>query len=64
MGITKRKTIPLRAVLALLMAVLGSSGAWAANGTISGFGTQADPYLLEDLDDWTEFSNAEHAASY
>ncbi len=51
-------------LMTLLVAMLGSSGAWALNGTISGSGTEADPYLLEDAADWTEFANAAYAASY
>ena len=60
----KRKTILARAAMTLLLAVLGSTGAWAENGTISGSGTQADPFLLADAADWAVFSNESNRATY
>ena len=60
----KLKTILARAMMTLLVAMLGSSGAWAANGTISGSGTKDSPYLLEDAADWATFANYVNRETY
>ena len=39
-------------------------GAWATGGTISGTGTQADPYLLADAADWAVFANESNHSTY
>ena len=54
----KRKLIIITFLLAF------GIGAWATGGTISGTGTQADPYLLEDAADWAVFSNESNHSTY
>jgi hypothetical protein len=47
------------------MAVLvGSTSLWAAGGDLPGSGTEADPYLIEDLADFDEFADSVNAATY
>lgn len=43
-----------RAAMILLLAVLGSTGAWAA-ASLSGSGTQSDPYMINSDADWETF---------
>ena len=54
----KRKLIIITFLLAF------GIGAWATGGTISGTGTQADPYLLEDAADWAVFANESNHSTY
>ena len=55
----KRITFFRRAVLTLLLAVAGSSPAWAQQ--LSGSGTAEDPYLIQSDADWITFCNKEVA---
>ena len=54
----KRKLIIITFLLAF------GIGAWATGGTISGNGSQADPYLLADAADWAVFSNESNHSTY
>ena len=54
----KRKLIIITFLLAF------GIGAWATGGTISGNGSQADPYLLADAADWAVFTTESKHATY
>ena len=47
--------------MTLLLAMLTTVGAWA---TITGSGTQTDPYVLNDAADWATFANSNNANTY
>jgi hypothetical protein len=42
----------------ILFALLASSSAWAAGGSLPGSGTESDPFLIEDFYDWNAFANS------
>ena len=48
----KRVSFLARAAMTLLLTVLCSTGAWA---TITGAGTQDNPYVIADANDWATF---------
>ena len=48
----------------LFLVVLSSTSLWAADGVLSGSGTEADPYLIEDVNDLQAFSNADNQEMY
>ena len=50
----KRVSFLARAAMTLLLTVLCSTGAWA---TITGDGTQDNPYVIADANDWETFVN-------
>ena len=54
----KKKTI------LALFAMTVCTSAWATDGTISGDGSQANPYLLADAADWAVFSNESNHNTY
>ena len=49
-GVIKMKVVKFLTVM--FMAVLGVCPVWGANGVLPGSGTEADPYLIEDLADF------------
>ena len=53
-----------RHLFASLMCLAISITALAANGTLPGAGTEADPYRIEDLADFDAFANPANAATY
>lgn len=54
----------LTKMMCALFAMTVCTSAWATGGTISGAGTQADPYLLADAADWAVFSNESNHNTY
>ena len=48
----------------LALATFAPPTLWAANGTISGSGTEGDPYLIEDAEDYAVFANVNNKATY
>ena len=54
----------LTKMMCALFAMTVCTSAWATGGTISGAGTQADPYLLADAADWAVFSNESNHSTY
>ena len=57
----QRHSFLARATMTLLLAMLTTVGAWA---TITGSGTQTDPYVLNDAADWATFANSNNASTY
>lgn len=54
----------LTKMMCALFAMTVCTSAWATGGTISGAGTQADPYLLADAADWAVFTTEGNHATY
>lgn len=59
------KLLLARAAAVLALATLAPpTGVWATDGTISGSGTEGDPYLIEDAADYAVFANVSNKATY
>ena len=54
----------LTKMMCALFAMTVCTSAWATGGTISGNGSQANPYLLADAADWAEFTTESKHATY
>ena len=54
----------LTKMMCALFAMTVCTSAWATGGTISGNGSQANPYLLADAADWAVFSNESNHSTY
>ena len=54
----------LAKMMCALFAMTVCTSAWATGGTISGDGSQANPYLLADADDWAVFSKESNHSTY
>ena len=54
----------LTKMMCALFAMTVCTSAWATDGTISGNGSQANPYLLADAADWAVFSNESNHSTY
>lgn len=54
----------LTKMMCALFAMTVCTSAWATGGTISGDGSQANPYLLADAADWAVFSNESNHSTY
>ena len=65
MNTTRIKLLLARAAAMLALATLAPpTGVWAADGNISGSGTEGDPYLIEDAADYAVFANVNNKATY
>ena len=51
----------MRTTLLLLLMMLTSLSVWA---TITGSGTQINPYVISSVDDWNTFANSNNASTY
>lgn len=54
----------LTKMMCALFAMTVCTSAWATDGTISGNGSQANPYLLADAADWAVFTTESKHATY
>ena len=62
---TSTNSLLVRAAAMLALATLAPpTGVWAADGNISGSGTEGDPYLIEDAADYAVFANVNNKATY
>ena len=63
---TTLKGVRMRQGLVFSIIVMGMAcaSALAAGGTLPGSGTEASPYLIEDVNDFDTFANAAYAATY
>ncbi|MBN1125669.1 MAG: hypothetical protein JXA82_11720 [Sedimentisphaerales bacterium] len=48
----------------LAIVLIGPAALWAADGVLPGSGTEADPYLIEDFDDFEVFADSVDSATY
>ncbi len=46
----------MKKLTTLLLALIAATTAWATDGTLSGSGTQSDPYVIADAADWATFA--------
>jgi alkaline phosphatase len=52
------------AVMGVFLLAVFTCGVFGADGNIPGGGTEGDPYLIEDFDDFEVFADSANAATY